>query len=798
MTESNQQIPVEIEEPTTKAAGAGEVGGAAGRAAGETAGEVGGAESSTKPVENHFKSVLPVATKKITKSVGQNGMSSPIVINRNTIINLNNIPLYNKANFDKLDVETVLNSDYQSINTELQNAQGRYKNNGIYNQQQQQILNKKVKSYKRKRPLERELNRIVMGLKSVGKEDVMWSLRKLLQLSNATNINTSSANSANSANSAISATSAISAIDKSKNTINSSNSNNTESNSGNTNSVFTQVYPILIKMSLQSITNVNFTTPLNTKDVFIVECSLTSLLILRNLAQDLDHITNLIKLNGNVFKKMIFKYLSFTKKYLYDSNANTQLFHTNGTFVKEFQYYTIDLIEAIASFLQPTNFQDSEVDNEEDQVVYGCLVEILKMVKDKYLIISILRSLSRLNALTKTTSINMSEENETTGLNVNAKGINTNGVTEKITSKTVHELNVNTLSGHDPNTTSKNIIPSIKEKGSSYAVIDSPLLTKIVSFLLDRSTNDDELLLAVLDFLQQYVHQNFASPVENLFSNEQRYTLLTTVFPQLLAFKIKNTPQYLNYNMQQVKLIQRVQPKIPEQPPILPDALFNEILQLNEPERSTAYLRCCFEPDLEAEFTQIKLWRCYDSLFGKKVKENNRKMIAAVDFIKNVSNSISTASAVVFPDPVDPTKKRFVVKGIKPRPFAVGIATGTKLAMIDSETLQKMSKNFTKLSTSNDKQENKDKKSNTKTIELPQQTKLHDIKFPTKLSDVSNTTTVLLNLLSKSNNKKCQQFCLELKPMIMRKIVDIPPLAPALKDYLKLCTNGTEGPVASN
>ena len=84
-----------------------------------------------------------------------------------------------------------------------------------------------------------------------------------------------------------------------------------------------------------------------------------------------------------------------------------------------------------------------------------------------------------------------------------------------------------------------------------------------------------------------------------------------------------------------------------------------------------------FEPVQEAEFTQISLWRSYESKFGQPVRESGRKLLPAVEFIKNVSNAFNNAAAIVITDPVT-GKKRFVIKGIQPRFKALGIADGER------------------------------------------------------------------------------------------------------------------------
>lgn len=75
-------------------------------------------------------------------------------------------------------------------------------------------------------------------------------------------------------------------------------------------------------------------------------------------------------------------------------------------------------------------------------------------------------------------------------------------------------------------------------------------------------------------------------------------------------------------------------------------------------------MRCCFEEDPDADITQIALWQSYQSRFTEYVPKG-RPLLAAADFIKNVSVAFSNASAMVIPVP--PNSQKFIIKGIKPR-----------------------------------------------------------------------------------------------------------------------------------
>lgn len=87
------------------------------------------------------------------------------------------------------------------------------------------------------------------------------------------------------------------------------------------------------------------------------------------------------------------------------------------------------------------------------------------------------------------------------------------------------------------------------------------------------------------------------------------------------------------------------------------------LLAYNEPDRSTQWLRACFEEDAEGEITQIALWQAYQIPFAPYAATH--PLLPAKDFITNVSNTFSKASAQVMSG--DNGQARFVIKGIKAR-----------------------------------------------------------------------------------------------------------------------------------
>ncbi|KAF8455041.1 hypothetical protein BDZ91DRAFT_773463 [Kalaharituber pfeilii] len=170
-----------------------------------------------------------------------------------------------------------------------------------------------------------------------------------------------------------------------------------------------------------------------------------------------------------------------------------------------------------------------------------------------------------------------------------------------------------------------------KDETNCLKEIDLRLIRRVQDLLL---LEDEELLLACLDFLYQY-------------------TAVDENVGVLMDF-----PSALN------SLKQKKERPPPSQIPHLPPEIVNELLSFTEPERATKWMRCCFEEDPEADITQIALWQAYQARFTEFVPKG-RPLLAAADFIKNVSIAFANASAMVIPVP--PSSQKFIIKGIKPR-----------------------------------------------------------------------------------------------------------------------------------
>lgn len=170
---------------------------------------------------------------------------------------------------------------------------------------------------------------------------------------------------------------------------------------------------------------------------------------------------------------------------------------------------------------------------------------------------------------------------------------------------------------------------------------------------------DEELRLASLDFLYQFtaVKDNVEMFINNV---------------DVDGF-IKQLVRLLTYNARLDNIPETITPIVPpptldpsiiiEEYPIpkIPKELVEQLLVFDEPERSSQWLRSCFEEDPAGEITQIALWQAYQVPFSQY--STQRPLLPAKDFITNVSNTLSGATAQV----VNGTSPRFVIKGIKAR-----------------------------------------------------------------------------------------------------------------------------------
>ncbi|KAF2772376.1 hypothetical protein EJ03DRAFT_387782 [Teratosphaeria nubilosa] len=172
---------------------------------------------------------------------------------------------------------------------------------------------------------------------------------------------------------------------------------------------------------------------------------------------------------------------------------------------------------------------------------------------------------------------------------------------------------------------------------------------------------DEELRSACLDFLFQYT--SFSDNVENLLQDLD-VEVLAQQLSRLLLFggkeHVHRPPTHS----------QTEESRIPPPVPIVSKSIVENLLKLDEPERSSEWLRMCFMADKESEMTQISLWQSYQRTFGPY--QVTHPHLIAGDFIKNVSNTFAGATAQVA------AASKYVIKGIRSRkvPIDTGLLSG--------------------------------------------------------------------------------------------------------------------------
>ena len=157
--------------------------------------------------------------------------------------------------------------------------------------------------------------------------------------------------------------------------------------------------------------------------------------------------------------------------------------------------------------------------------------------------------------------------------------------------------------------------------------------------------DDEELVHSCLDFLYQY-----------------------TAVPENVAFLLSQLTRLLLFHAKESTSSRTISPFIPHaaatEVPAVPKDLFDQIIQFNEPDRSSHWLRACFEEDPQSEITQIALWQAYQSRFSE-FSSPEVPLLAAAEFIKNVSATFPAANAQVITG--QGGVQKFIIKGIRSR-----------------------------------------------------------------------------------------------------------------------------------
>lgn len=185
-------------------------------------------------------------------------------------------------------------------------------------------------------------------------------------------------------------------------------------------------------------------------------------------------------------------------------------------------------------------------------------------------------------------------------------------------------------------------------------------LKKVVDWLL---IDDEELRSACLDFLSSYT--SFSANVRNLLHTVDAEALARQL-SRLLLFDAKEVK-----SQQSPEKTVDASDHIPAPVPRLSPELVQQLLALEEPTRSSEWLRMCFVSDPMAEMTQISLWQAYQGTFAP-YQQTHPHLIAG-EFIKNVSATFTGAAAQVA------GANKYVIKGIKSRKIPVngGLLPGT-------------------------------------------------------------------------------------------------------------------------
>ncbi len=163
---------------------------------------------------------------------------------------------------------------------------------------------------------------------------------------------------------------------------------------------------------------------------------------------------------------------------------------------------------------------------------------------------------------------------------------------------------------------------------------------------------DEELVHACLDFLYQ-----FTAVIDNveLMLEQMHMGGLINQLVRLLLHGAKEVETRL-------MLKPPVKGKAATKISTIPLDLLEQILKFEEPERSSHWLRACFEEDAESDITQIALWQAYQSRFSE-FNTPQHVLLPAAEFIKNVSTTFTGANAQVINGP----NPKFIIKGIRPR-----------------------------------------------------------------------------------------------------------------------------------
>jgi chromatin structure-remodeling complex subunit RSC9 len=177
---------------------------------------------------------------------------------------------------------------------------------------------------------------------------------------------------------------------------------------------------------------------------------------------------------------------------------------------------------------------------------------------------------------------------------------------------------------------------------------------------------DEDLRIACLDFL--YLFTGFPDNVE-LLAQEVNIEAVIGQLVRLLQFGA------IAYEERRSAPKSTKSSTPNDAAPKLSSAIIDHLVTLEEPDRSSQWLKTCFEEDPAGEITQIQLWSAYNAAFQEAMAANPsafKALMPAKDFITNVSTTFGGASAQVLTVGGQP---KYTIRGIRPRSVPVDPST---------------------------------------------------------------------------------------------------------------------------
>ena len=182
---------------------------------------------------------------------------------------------------------------------------------------------------------------------------------------------------------------------------------------------------------------------------------------------------------------------------------------------------------------------------------------------------------------------------------------------------------------------------------------------KVITSLMNWTLlDDDELIEACLDFFYQYtaVSENVAILLDKTDIGEIPLIPFINTLGRLL---LHNSNDLVSKRLLAETQLAEANDDVPE----VPQDLLEQLITIAEPERSSSWLRACFEEHADSHMTQIKLWQAYQNRF-QLFSNPSKPLLQAAEFIKNISATFTGTSAQVVTTENPP---KFIIKGIRPR-----------------------------------------------------------------------------------------------------------------------------------